>query len=262
MYGISMGGIVVIKWGGGLITYKDQLCTVNPEVIDALAKACSNSSKKLVIVHGAGSFGHLKAKQYRLAEGRVDGISQDDAIEEVRSDMMKLNSIVLDSLKKHGVSAKAFPPHEWVTGTGPNFKGELPMFDGVTVLYGDVVSDEENEFGILSGDDIILRYATELPNVERAVFAIGGVDGILKVPPSQAGPEDLIEVWHPELEFVGEHASDIDVTGGIGLKAARGAMISQKGIDVMIINGEYPARVLDAIEGKSVRGTRIVAGNC
>ena len=101
-----------------------------------------------------------------------------------------------------------------------------------------------------------------MPNVERAVFAIGGVDGILKVPPSQAGPDDLIEVWYPELEFVGEHASEIDVTGGIGLKAARGAMISQKGIDVMIVNGEHPERVLGAIEGKSVLGTRIIAGNC
>ena len=32
-----MAGTVVIKWGGGLITYKDKLCTVNQTVIDALA---------------------------------------------------------------------------------------------------------------------------------------------------------------------------------------------------------------------------------
>lgn len=256
-----MSGIVVIKWGGGLITHKDQLCTVNSKVIDALAEACSNSTKKLVIVHGAGSFGHLKAKEFRLSEGRVDSISQDAAIEEVRSDMLELNSYVIKSLNKYGLVTKTFPPREWARGTGPGFKGELPMFDGVTVLFGDVVGDDENEFGILSGDDIMLRYATELPNVDRAVFAIGGVDGILKVPPSNAGPDDLIEVWHPEMKFIGEHASDIDVTGGIGLKAARGAMISQKGVDVMIINGEYPERVLDAIEGKSVLGTRIVTGN-
>ena len=73
---------------------------------------------------------------------------------------------------------------------------------------------------------------------------------------------DLIEVWHPELEFEGEHASDIDVTGGIGLKAARGAEISSAGIDVILINGERPERVIDAIEGKSVIGTRIISGNC
>jgi isopentenyl phosphate kinase len=108
----------------------------------------------------------------------------------------------------------------------------------------------------------MLRYATELPNVERAVFAIGGVDGILRVPPTRATPDDLIEIWHPELEFEGEHASDIDVTGGIGLKAARGAEISSAGVDVILINGEHPARVIDAIEGKSVIGTRIISGNC
>ncbi|MDC0557135.1 isopentenyl phosphate kinase [Candidatus Poseidoniaceae archaeon] len=257
-----MGGTVVIKWGGGLITFKDQLCTVNQEVIDELAEACSKTDKRLVIVHGAGSFGHMKAKKFRLAEGRIDGLSQDEAVEDVRTDMLKLNKYVMDSLAKFGVSAKSYPPHEWARGTGPKFKGDLPVFDGVTVVFGDVVEDDEQEFGILSGDDIILRYATELPDVERAVFAIGGVDGILRVPPARATPDDLIEVWHPELEFEGEHASDIDVTGGIGLKAARGAEISSAGIDVILINGERPGRVIDAIEGKSVIGTRIISGNC
>ena len=64
------------------------------------------------------------------------------------------------------------------------------------------------------------------------------------------------------MEFEGEHAEDIDVTGGIGLKATRGAMIAANGIDVVLINGEIPERVLDAIEGKSVIGTRIESGNC
>ncbi len=257
-----MGGTVVIKWGGGLITHKDQLCTVNLDVIDSLAKACSKSTKKLVIVHGAGSFGHMVAKKFRLAEGRVAGLNQDEAIERVRKDMIDLNNYVLSSLQKYGLDAKTYSPHLWATGTGPNFKGELPVFDGVTVVYGDVVNDLETEFGILSGDDIMLRYSTELPDVERAVFAIGGVDGILRVPPSKAGPEDLIETWSPDMEFEGEHAAEIDVTGGIGLKAARGAMISQKGIAVQIINGEYSDRVLAALEGETVLGTKIVSGNC
>ena len=64
------------------------------------------------------------------------------------------------------------------------------------------------------------------------------------------------------MEFEGEHAAEIDVTGGIGLKATRGAMIASKGIDVMLVNGEISQRVADAIEGKSVVGTRIVPGNC
>ena len=257
-----MAGTVVIKWGGGLITHKDQLCTVNLDVIKSLARVCSQTSKKLVIVHGAGSFGHLKAKKFRLAEGKLEGINQDDAVIDVRNDMLNLNSIVIQELRSLGLNVQSFPPHKWAKGTGAEFSGKLPLHDGVTVVYGDVVYDDDKEFGILSGDDLMLRYSVEIPDVERAVFAIGGVDGILRVPPSKAGPEDLIEVWNPDMKFEGEHAADIDVTGGIGLKAARGAMIAAKGIDVFLINGEIPQRVLDAIEGKSVIGTRIESGNC
>ena len=257
-----MAGTVVIKWGGGLITHKDKLCTVNQTVIDALADVCKNSTNRLVIVHGAGSFGHMKAKKFRLAEGRVEGLSQDGAVAEVRNDMLELNQKVVSSLESRGLDAKSFPPHLWAKGTGPNFSGELPLHDGITVVYGDVVDDESNDFGILSGDDLMLRYATEIPDVERAIFAIGGVDGILRVPPSKAGPNDLIEEWNPSMEFEGEHASEIDVTGGIGLKATRGSMIASRGVDVILVNGEIPQRVADAIEGLPVVGTRIVPGNC
>ena len=257
-----MAGTVVIKWGGGLITHKDQLCTVNLEIIRSLAEVCSITSKKLVIVHGAGSFGHLKAKRYRLAEGRISGLEQDSAVIDVRKDMLELNSLVVKELRSFGLDVQSYPPHQWAKGTGADFTGALPLHHGVTVVYGDVVDDDYNEFGILSGDDLMLRYSIEVPDVERAVFAIGGVDGILRVPPSKAGPDDLIEVWAPDMEFEGEHATDIDVTGGIGLKATRGAMIAASGIEVVLINGEIPERVLDAIEGNSVIGTRIESGNC
>tara|TARA_B100000925_G_C22002478_1_gene471985 strand:+ start:662 stop:1441 length:780 start_codon:yes stop_codon:yes gene_type:complete len=256
-----MVGTVVIKWGGGLITYKDELCKPNLEVIRSLAEICSKTDKKLVIVHGAGSFGHLKAKNFRLAEGRVEGLQQDHAVVEVRQDMLELNHLVVTSLKSRGLDVRSFPPHEWAEGTGPFFSGDLPLHSGVTVVYGDVVEDQSCGFGILSGDDLMVRYATEIPDVVRVIFAVHGVDGILSVPPDKAGPNDLIKVWSPGMEFEGEHASEIDVTGGIGLKAARGAMIAQHGIEVTLVNGENYERLYNAIEGKSVIGTRIIAGN-
>ena len=91
--------------------------------------------------------------------------------------------------------------------------------------------------------------------------SIGGVDGLLRVPPNKAGPEDLIDVWHPEIKFEGEHESEIDVTGGIGLKAKRGAMIAKRDVEVLFVNGENFDRLTDAIEGKPVIGTKIVSGN-
>ena len=42
---VVMGGTVVIKWGGGLITQKDKLCTVKQDVIDSLSEVCQKSEK-------------------------------------------------------------------------------------------------------------------------------------------------------------------------------------------------------------------------
>jgi isopentenyl phosphate kinase len=66
---------VVIKWGGGLITDKTTLCTPKLDVIEALAtsvRRCLDNDLDVILVHGAGSYGHLRAKHWRLNEGRVD----------------------------------------------------------------------------------------------------------------------------------------------------------------------------------------------
>jgi isopentenyl phosphate kinase len=59
---------VVIKWGGGLITKKDVLKQPHLEIIGSLADQileCNLLGIDVILVHGAGSFGHLKAKKYR-----------------------------------------------------------------------------------------------------------------------------------------------------------------------------------------------------
>ena len=73
-----------------------------------------------------------------------------------------------------------------------------------------------------------------------------------------AGPEDLIPVWSSNTDFVGHHDTNIDVTGGIGLKATRGLEVAKTGIEVIIVNGEIPDRVYDACMGLETIGTRIV----
>ena len=81
---------------------------VNLEIIRLLAEVCSKTSKKLVIVHGAGSFGHLKAKKYRLAEGRISGLNQDSAVIDVRNDMLELNSVVVKELRSFGLDVQSY----------------------------------------------------------------------------------------------------------------------------------------------------------
>lgn len=270
-----MRDFVVIKWGGGLITDKSSLCTPENDVIDSLShvmKQCIDSGLGIILVHGAGSFGHLRAKHWQLHKGHLqeefepqdDCKSQLEAVDIVRKEMLELNQIILKSLAVNGISANSFPPHQWARNTGSDFVGDVANLfsgqsDNVYVTFGDVVDcDGDKKFGILSGDDLVVRLSIELPNVKRLVFAIGGVDGILRRPPVVAGPEDLIPVWSSNTDFVGHHDTNIDVTGGIGLKATRGLEVAKTGIEVIIVNGEIPDRVYDACMGLETIGTRIV----
>lgn len=272
-----MRDCVVIKWGGSLITDKETMCSADLAVISSLAnvaKNCLDEGLDLIIVHGAGSFGHLRAKHWRLNEGLLESFKfeiQDDcknqkqAVDIVRKEMLTLNGIVSKALQDIDVNVSVKPPHQWAKNTGSKFDGDIKNIfsdfqDSICVTFGDVVDcDGEKQFGILSGDDLVVRLCEEIPNVKRLVFAIGGVDGILKKPPSIAQPSDLIEEWSLGMKFEGIHNSQIDVTGGIGLKATRGSEVAKLGIEVLIVNGSLPERVYSACIGESVIGTKIIS---
>ena len=114
---------VVVKWGGGLITQKDAMKTVRHDVLDDLAEqleTCLLQGVDVVLVHGAGSFGHLKAKTYQLAGGKSDAPdlpndrTQEEAVVDVRNDMLELNEHVLTAL-----TSEIFPPFHFPPINGP-----------------------------------------------------------------------------------------------------------------------------------------------
>ena len=250
-------GLIVLKWGGGLITSKAEECTpdfTSIEHLSAVVNDLLSEGFEIILVHGAGSFGHIKAKRYRLAEGDIGVAGQYAAIAEVRKDMQLLNSHVMKNLV-----GEVHPPHIWAKGVGPEFLGELPLTPPLTVVHGDVCDiSGDASFGILSGDELVFRYATEL-NADRVVFAIRGVDGLLNEPPEKGG--QLIESVCGDIDYGGYHNTDIDVTGGILLKVERAQMIAKIGIEVHFVNGDFPERVYAACKGEEVIGTLFVGRN-
>jgi isopentenyl phosphate kinase len=267
--GLTMTPAVVVKLGGGLITDKASLTTLRAPLLSRLTKEISaavDAGIHVLVVHGAGSFGHLRAKAWALAEGRsdVEGndgcADQDEAVEMVRADMLALSNHVVSALLDHGVTASTHPPHRWASGDGPYFSGDIgPLQPNTTVpvTWGDVVPvPGPASFGILSGDDLVHRCAVELPNITRVVFAMGGADGVLRRPPHEATEEDLITEWRDGTAFEGHHATEMDVTGGIGLKVERARSIAQHGIETVFVNGEVEGRLQAALMSQPVRGTR------
>ena len=255
----TLMGRVVLKWGGGLISDKSNLCTPHLDRIQALAGCIQNivhMGYDVIVVHGAGSFGHIRAKEFRLAEGDIDDLDQIDAIKQVRNDMDTLHDLVIASLKPLPVSSH--PPRDFVTNTGADFEGNLERFtsSGVHVTFGDVVDcDIPEKFGILSGDDLMLRLSVELPDVEFSIFAMGETPGLM----TSDGVEGvLIPEWNGKTQFSGSHSQDIDVTGGIFLKAERAAEIAKVVEHVWFVDGSIPGRIIEIIDSGHTIGTRIV----
>ncbi|MBK70022.1 MAG: hypothetical protein CMB53_01295 [Euryarchaeota archaeon] len=264
-----MGSTVVIKMGGGLITDKSKHKSVKMGVIDSLSNMVSiliEEGNSVIIVHGAGSFGHLTAKEWGLSEGVKEEISEEQrgAVVQVRADMIELCGFVMRSLEGRGLECKSLPPSNWATGTGSDFSGSLQGFiessqSEVMVTFGDVVEkDDHSEFGILSGDDLMARLSIEIPGVEYSIFLLGDSPGMMDMPPNMDGAE-LLDVWSPGIDAETFHNTEEDVTGGIELKARRAAEIARHVPNVWFIDGREPSRVVDlVVDGLLPIGTKIL----
>jgi len=263
------GRKVVLKLGGGLLTNKKGVCSPNTEEIKKSARTIAEliyHGCRVALVHGAGSFGHARAKKWRLIEGKVDDSfspdgdtkTQEDAVKQVRLDMKELNQLLAAEFSKLNVDFNVFHPHLWARGTGPEFSGELNFLDSgmLTIVHGDVVDDPHQGFGILSGDDLMFRIATEWGDVDSCVFALADCDGIMSHPPHDPN-SILIPNWNQSMGFGGKHDSEHDVTGGIEYKAIRASQISETVGNVWFVDGTRPERVFDACMGSEAIGTRI-----
>ena len=127
----------------------------------------------------------------------------------------------------------------------------------IPITFGDVVdTNDQQEFGILSGDDLMVRLSREL-EVSHCIFLIGDAEGVLSGPPNQEG-SSLISKLGAEEEIEGPHYTEIDVTGGIGLKIDRARKIASGVEEVWILDGRCPERVLELLSIGETRGTKIL----
>jgi len=259
---------IVIKLGGGLITDKSQYKVVREDRIHSVCRVISElieGGNSVIIVHGAGSFGHLEAKKWNLSEGYDKEIidQQRLAVKNVRNDMIELNNYVLEKLKQFNIEGISHPPSKWANDLGAEFKGDVSILDKekegmVQVTFGDVVDVyDQREFGILSGDDLMVRICKEIPDITHCIFLLGDTEGLLTKPPNEDGSE-LISLWSREQGITGRHESNQDVTGGIFLKAESASEIAQNITNVWMIDGRKPERILELLQTGNTIGTKVI----
>lgn len=242
-----------------MITDKSRACTPRPEAISRLARELVGAKGPLVVVHGAGSFGHILAKEHDLARGDDGDPKRRAAFARLLHDVRKLDLLVLEALLAEGFSPVPLSTFD----LGRTLSGKLLHYPSHTlkkylelgltpVLSGDGVWDPARKFSILSGDALMLSLAREL-RPRRAVFATD-VDGVFDKDPREPGAKLLHEVVASAPAAAGAAATP-DVTGGMGAKLSRARDIARLSIPVHIVNGTRAGALHDTLAGKEGIGT-------
>jgi len=251
----------LIKLGGSIITDKGKEYTFRKEKMDRLSSEIKDADKEVIIVHGAGSFGHILAKKHSLNQG-YKLKSQLNGFSETQYMVQKLNSFVLSSLQDKGIAAVSIPPHVILQLDNHNlFKIDYSIFDeylkkGFTIVtFGDVTLDKTLGFSICSGD-LLMQLLAEHFKPEKVLFVIDE-DGIFTSNPKIDKNAKLIEeITFDELEnlttIADEHA---DVTKGMEGKIETIKNISQLNIDTILLNGNINNRLFDTLIGKKTKNT-------
>jgi len=151
----------ILKIGGSVITQKESFETLNEKAMEDIAAEIANNYRDLILVHGAGSFGHPHVKKY--------GLREPISISRIHNACLRLNEKFCGKLIEFNVPAVGIDPMTSDISRVDELlkKGFLP------VLHGDV----NLNFGIISGDDLVVSLAEKF-RAERIGFATN-VDGVI-----------------------------------------------------------------------------------
>jgi len=258
--------LVILKMGGAAITDKTAYETANEEAIwklaDAASQALASGKLQLIIVHGAGSFGHPQVMKYGVSHG-VRTPKQAYGFCKVRNSCAKLSVVVMKELIDAGVPAILLPTGVLATQKNnriATFNLE-PIRNAlklglVPVLRGDMVFDSALGASVCSGDQVI-SYLCSKFDVSRAVFATD-VDGVFTADPKKDKKARMFrEIKISELDRVKGSlagAKTADVTGGM-----KGKLAELKDINatIFVANAKEPDRITALLLGKRALSTKI-----
>ncbi|MFO8132965.1 MAG: isopentenyl phosphate kinase [Thermoplasmatota archaeon] len=241
--------MIAVKLGGSVVTDKRRECCYRADVAQRLAHELAAADEPVMVVHGAGSYGHPQAERYGLQQGGGPDVLEGVAV--THAAVRDLNLRLLTAMHQAGIAAVSLPPFPSLD-EGFTERMRQAVTAGLTpVTFGDVLI--EPEVAIVSGDVLMQRLSAGL-SAHRAIF-VTNVDGILRNPKR---PETVIARCTPD-ELSGAAFDDVDgadVTAGMAGKVKAIKEMAYSGIDVAVINGGKAGRLRQALQG-DVHGTMV-----
>ncbi len=257
-----------MKIGGCLITDKSaEKPTLDREnifrICDEISYVFHNKDIKIILIHGAGSYGHPLAK----SSGLEHGVKTEEHLKcfalaqslQNELDVFFCNALIERNVPAIPVQASSSAVMRNKTLIHMDIdavKGFLKL-GLVPVLYGVPAYDEENGCSILSGDQIMSYLAKKL-GIKKMVFATD-VNGIYDSDPKKNKDASLIK--NINRENIGKIIDNVsgsihsDASGGMLGKVKE--LMKLKEIECNIINGNEKGNIKKILLGENI-GTRVI----
>ena len=245
--------LILIKLGGSVITFKEKPLAANFEAIRNISYTLASVKTPIILIHGGGSFGHYWSVKYNM-HSKPDQYDS-HGISIVHESMIALNQIIVNSMIKAGMNPYTIIPSMFIYDNKPITKKirELKSIvesSIIPITFGDVIYMENKMYSILSGD-ALMSLLSKILRPSKVIFTLN-VDGIYK---DMKNREILKELKNNNSVRFSKVIQD--VTGGMRRKVSEALKISDIGIDVMMVNGLKPERIINAITGIGFEGTLV-----
>lgn len=253
----------IIKIGGSVITDKSKEDSFKKPLMDKLSQMIKKSNQDTIIIHGAGSYGHILAKKYDLNNGLKNDF-QLVGFSKTHSKVQELNCLVIKSLNENGIPAVSVVPHNIMRLDNHKLlKMDCEIFNeylqkGFTpVTFGDVVIDESLDFSICSGD-LLIQVLSKYFKPEKTIFLIDE-DGLYTSNPKKNPESEFLEkISLEDLQNLSTSLDDhADVTGGMTGKIKTIKNIVENGVETVLLNGNKPDRLYQVLIGEETHSTTI-----
>jgi len=257
-----MNELIVLKIGGSVISDKKSIVPkanldVMKRVSKEIASVYNKKKMKLIIIHGAGSYGHQIVNKTKIGEG-IKNNEQLKAFAETQRLQNELNCIFTKYLIEEGLPAIPCQASSFaVMDSGRIVKMDLSAIEGfletgmIPVLYGVPAYDETQKCSILSGDQIAPYLAVKL-NARKIIHATN-VDGVFTGDPNLSPNAKLIpEINSKNIEQVKEWltgSTATDVTGGMFGKVSE---LLEIGIESQIVSALTLGNIVRAFKGEKI----------
>jgi isopentenyl phosphate kinase len=205
-----------------------------------------------LVVHGAGSYGHIPVKQWGLESGlRIS--AQLRGVAATKSKLLDLEMILDNVFLRKRIPLIPLPASDFVVArNGRISSADLrPLRNWLRIgcipsIGGDIVTDVRRGFSVVSGDQLAAYLAVKL-KASRLVFGTD-VDGIFdadpKLDPRARMLTKLTTSSALRVAKEGKVSTAPDVTGGMSGKVAEAVVAASNGIPVYFVNLTKDQRLL------------------